>query len=302
MITLMVSLIVLVSGCNGKTALLITPNSTATDALDQKHRHHRQPTHLPPSPTPVPMAAITVNGEGITWQSFRKSSNAAEASQAAAGTDLATNAGEIVLNDLISLALLARAANQQGFILDEAMLQERIAQLTEQAGGEQALIDWQASLGYSPESFQQALMRSIAAAWMRDQIIAAVPETAEQVHARQILLYNSDKASQVYDLLKSGQDFAALATQYSPATNGDLGWFPRGYLTVTALDDIVFNLEPGEYSSVVETPLGFHIIQVIEKESQRLLEPSARMKLQLVALQEWIEQRRSQSQIQILLP
>ena len=137
---------------------------------------------------------------------------------------------------------------------------------------------------------------------MRDQIIAGVPETAEQVHARQILLYNSDEAEALFAQLASGADFETLAGQYDPLAKGDLGWFPRGYLTVSALDDVVFALEPGEVSPIIETEIGFHIVQVIERDTARPLNFSAYQIVQKATLETWLHERQAQSDIIYYLP
>jgi peptidyl-prolyl cis-trans isomerase C len=137
---------------------------------------------------------------------------------------------------------------------------------------------------------------------MRDQLVAQVPTTAEQVHVRQILLYSSDQANEVLTQLKADKDFAALAAQYDPLTFGDLGWSPRRYLLDPKLEEAVFSLQPGQFSDVIQTSAGFHIIQVIERESQRPLESNALLALQLQALDNWLQERRNQSQIQFLLP
>ena len=137
---------------------------------------------------------------------------------------------------------------------------------------------------------------------MRDQIVTTLPETAEQVHARQILLYNSTQANEVFTQLQSGQDFTKLAKLYDPVAGGDLGWFPRGYLTEKALEEAAFSLEPGKYSQIIETPIGFHILSVIERDPARILEPNARLVLQERALSMWLQQRRAQSEIQTFLP
>ena len=137
---------------------------------------------------------------------------------------------------------------------------------------------------------------------MRDQIIGGVPEISEQVHARQILLYNLEQAQEVLTELESGNDFATLSTTFDPVTSGDLGWFPRGFLTYAQLEEAVFDLQPLEYSGIVETPLGFHILQLVERESNRLLEPEARLVLQINALHNWLQTRRDESEITIYLP
>ena len=76
----------------------------------------------------------------------------------------------------------------------------------------------------------------------------------------------------------------------------------EGILLDPRLDEVIFNLEPGKYSNVVETAAGFHIIQLIERDPQRPLDPKARLALQSQAVSSWLQTRRSQSQIQILIP
>ncbi|MFH1636090.1 MAG: peptidylprolyl isomerase [Chloroflexota bacterium] len=253
------------------------------------------PPPLLPSTTPVELAA-QVNGEGISLEEYETE---LALFRAAADTSLATYEEENVLEDMIDQVLLAQAAIEAGFVVDEVILQTRIDQLDI---GETTLQDWTTVHGYTEQSFRRTLTRSIAAAWMRDQIILEVPNSADQVHARQILLYNLDEATNVFAQLEAGTDFETLAAKYKPLTSGDLGWFPRGYLTVPELDEVIFALDPGAYGPVIETSLGFHIVQVIEHDPQRPLSPDTYRVLQIQALQQWLNDLRSQSEIVILNP
>ena len=254
------------------------------------------PTQIPP--TSEPLAAI-VDGWEISLAEYQ-----AELAQyrAAQGTELAAEDEQRVLDELIDQALLAQAASQNGFTVDAAMLDERTQRLIDQLGSQAALDNWMQTYGYDPASFRQALARSIASAWMRDQIAAGVPKTAEQIHARQILLYNVEQADEVLGLLKAGNDFGNLAVRYDPVTRGDLGWFPRGYLLDPKLEEIAFGLESEAYSEIVETLAGYHIIQVLEREAQRPLSPEALLAQQSQAVQSWLDEHRGQSEIQLLLP
>ncbi len=240
-----------------------------------------------------------VNGEEITLEQF----NAELARyQAAVGTQLATGDQQRVLDDLIDRLLLAQAAAEAGFSVDENAVQARIDELVGRLDSEQSLVDWMAAQGYTDETFRKDLASSMAAAWTRDRIAAGVPARAEQVHARQIRLASSDEAASALARLQAGEDFAALAAEYDPVAKGDLGWFPRGYLLDPKLEDAAFQLQPGETSPVVQTDAGFHILQVIERDPAHPLSPDARLTLQTRALKEWLETRRSESDIQILLP
>jgi parvulin-like peptidyl-prolyl isomerase len=247
-----------------------------------------------PSPTPQPLAA-RVNGSEISLAEYE-----AELALygAASGTDPTPEEQQRVLEDLIDQTLLAQAANEQGFIVTEGLLGERI----EQMGGAQALTEWTDAHGYTEETFRLALARAIAAAWTRDQIVAAVPTTADQVHAIQILLYNVDEANEVYAQLQAGNDFNNLAIRYDPVTGGDLSWFPRGYLPDSNLEEVAFDLEPNTHSPVIETLAGFHILLVVERDPERELSPQALLVVQAQALEDWLEIRRGESNIEILLP
>ena len=66
-----------------------------------------------------------------------------------------------------------------------------------------------------------------------------------------------------------GEKFSMLATLYSqdPGSakkGGELGFFPRGEM-VAEFEAAAFALKPGEVSPIIETQLGFHIIQLIER-------------------------------------
>lgn len=258
------------------------------------------PSEIPAAPTstPVPLAA-RVNQEGISLSEYQ-----AELAryQAAIGTELATEQQDQVMNNLVDQYLLAQAAPQAGYQENEAAVTERMDKIISELGSEEIFNEWMATNGYSLETFRKDLARAMAADWMRDQVISQVPQTADQVHIRQILLYNSDQAEKVLAQLKAGSEFNALAAQYDPVTYGDLGWFPHGYLLDEKVEAAAFNLEVGKYSEVIESPAGFHILQLIERDAQHPLEPGARLAMQVKALEKWLQEHRSESQIEILVP
>lgn len=258
-------------------------------------------TPPPPTPTPPPLAAI-VNDEWLTEDEFLAEVERYRAAQQALGDEVsADDAARVVLDDLIAQVLLAQAARADGFEITEADLGSRLEALASEVGGMDALAAWQSDHGYTDESFRSALKRAVEAAWMRDNIIAAVPGTAEQVHVQQILLYNEDAARKVADQLSAGANFADLAALYDPNTSGELGWFPRSYLLESDLEEAAFSLEPGQRSDVIATEVGYHILLVLERDPQRPLSPDAYLVMQEKALQDWLAQKRTESEI-VLAP
>src|SRR5262245_4980060 len=108
-----------------------------------------------------------------------------------------------------------------------------------------------------------------------------------EVRARHILRRVDEKADEATkkaarDLLEGlrkrivdeGADFAKLAAENSEDTGskdagGELGFFAKGRM-VEPFEKAAFALKPGETSQVVETPFGFHLIQVEEIHEERV--------------------------------
>ena len=106
-------------------------------------------------------------------------------------------------------------------------------------------------------------------------------KVAEQARASHILITvaeNADaatrqaaktKAESILKDVKAGKDFAALARQHSQdpgsaQNGGDLSTFGRGQM-VPQFDEVVFSMNPGQTSELVETQFGYHIIKVTER-------------------------------------
>lgn len=76
------------------------------------------------------------------------------------------------------------------------------------------------------------------------------------------------QAEAVLKRIRAGEDFVALAKEYSQdpgsaSQGGDLGFFGRGTM-VPAFEDVAFSLKAGEVSDLVQSQFGFHIIRVEE--------------------------------------
>ena len=74
-----------------------------------------------------------------------------------------------------------------------------------------------------------------------------------------------EKAQKILKKAKAGEDFAALAEEYSEDTSstngGDLGFFKKGDM-VESFENAIFSLEDNQiYDEIVETDYGYHIIK-----------------------------------------
>ncbi|HQO78991.1 MAG TPA: peptidyl-prolyl cis-trans isomerase, partial [Thermodesulfobacteriota bacterium] len=99
-------------------------------------------------------------------------------------------------------------------------------------------------------------------------ILVKVAETAKPEEKQKA----REKAQDLQAQLEKGASFESLAGQHSddPASakqGGDLGFFSRGQM-VKPFEEAAFSLEPGKISEIVESPFGYHIIKVEEKEPE----------------------------------
>jgi peptidyl-prolyl cis-trans isomerase SurA len=83
-----------------------------------------------------------------------------------------------------------------------------------------------------------------------------------------------DKASALLDSIKAGVDFGELAKKYSDdpgsaAQGGDLGFVKKGVF-YPEFEEAAFKLNVNELSGVVESPVGFHIIQMLERRGESI--------------------------------
>lgn len=83
-----------------------------------------------------------------------------------------------------------------------------------------------------------------------------------------------DKLNGYRERILKGDKFTTLAALYSEdeasaKKGGELGFFSRGYM-VSEFESVAFSLREGEVSPVFETKLGFHIIQMIERNGEQI--------------------------------
>ena len=114
------------------------------------------------------------------------------------------------------------------------------------------------------DAYQEAkaqLPKKPARIGFRQIIIATAPSDASKKRAREKI--DSIRA----ELVKRPDDFESIAKKesmdsVSAQLGGDIGWFRRGAGLATEYERMIFALNPGVISPVVETSFGYHIIRV----------------------------------------
>jgi parvulin-like peptidyl-prolyl isomerase len=247
-----------------------------------------------------------VNDEIITLEAFEQEIERYQAAQQALGIDLATlgDYGNLVLQGMIDRQLLAQTARGQGFVVEEADLQARIEALTAELGQE-AFESWLTDNGYTETTYREALREDLLVTQMIEFLIVEVPSSETQVHARHILVASLEEADLLRGRITAGADFADLALAYSLDSStrlagGDLGWFAQGTLTVPELEAAAFALQPGELSEVIETMLGFHVLELIDMAERPLAWEVLQVRRQQ-AVGNWLAAQREAAEIEIFI-
>jgi peptidyl-prolyl cis-trans isomerase C len=89
-----------------------------------------------------------------------------------------------------------------------------------------------------------------------------------KAHVRHILVETQAAADDLARRLREGEDFADLAREHSQCPSaeqgGDLGELTPGEM-VREFDNVVFFGEVGPVHGPVKSPLGYHLIEILER-------------------------------------
>jgi peptidyl-prolyl cis-trans isomerase SurA len=215
--------------------------------------------------------------------------------------------GKKFLENLIDQKLLLIKADDDTIKADEdrvdAALKQQVDYLIQQAGSQEKLEEiYSAPIFKIKKDLRKEIENQMRISMLREKRFADVkisrkevekfyeaykdslPEMKASVDISHILMQVTPskeavktaltKITEIQDKLKQGEDFAELARKYSEdpgsaENGGDLGFVSRGTL-VTSFEEAAFALDPGEVSDIVQTEFGFHIIQTLEKQGERI--------------------------------
>jgi len=133
--------------------------------------------------------------------------------------------------------------------------------------------------------------------WLAEVLERDSDEQGELYHLEVMLLGSEEEAQDVRARLEAGDDFAALAKEYSQHSaskedGGDLDWLPLDDVQ-EPLKDFVRNAEVGTVSEPVrdETSVnkgGYWLVKVVAEEANRQISDEDRNFLKTKALDDWL--------------
>lgn len=283
------------------------PESEPTTASDPP----ATATPVPPTASPEPPLAARVNGEPIYAADYEGELERYKASLAAQDIDPGSQEGqekldqarEQILDVMIEQVLIEQAARDVGVEPTDAEVDQYMQDMAAEAGGEEAFRSKLEAWGETYEGAKREVRAQLIGMAMTERVVSDVPQSAEQIHARHILVDTAEEAGRLHAQLEAGADFAALAKAHSQDTStrengGDLGYFPRGILMASEVEEAAFSLQPGQFSDVITSALGYHIVQVVERDPDRSISPENLQLLREQAVQDWIRGLWDQAEVE----
>ena len=193
--------------------------------------------------------------------------------------------GSDTVDQMINDKIVEAEAKKKDITISTSTVNSEIDKLKEQYGGEdafnQALVDSSTTLTALKSDIKNYLLiKKLLEPEIKitdDEMKTYFEEnkdsfaTAEQVKASHILVADEATAKKVKEKLDNGEDFAALAKEYSTDdstkdSGGELGYFAKGDM-VAAFEDAAFAMSVNQISDPVKTDYGYHIIKVEDKKA-----------------------------------
>ncbi|WP_084545229.1 peptidylprolyl isomerase [Derxia gummosa] len=151
----------------------------------------------------------------------------------------------------------------------------------------------------------------------------SIDDKVSQTHARHILLRTNDgtlsdaeaekRLADLRTRIEAGaSDFAEMAKRYSrdgsAAQGGDLGWLYQGD-TVPEFEGVMNQLQPGQISPPIQSPFGWHLIQVLERRQveapperkRQTARAAIRERKAEEAYDDWVREQRDRAYVEIRL-
>ncbi|NQU73437.1 MAG: peptidylprolyl isomerase [Candidatus Omnitrophica bacterium] len=206
---------------------------------------------------------------------------------------------EEILNKMIEELLILSEAKKRGITAEEDEIEKKLNEVKSRFDSEtafkEALREQDLALTVLKQRYADQIMSSkLIDMEVRSRITVTPSEILqyyelhkedfkepEQVSVRNILIKPDQRygdqqarivAEKILGFLKAGESFNDLALKYSKGPNadrgGDLGFVKRGQM-LKVIEDVIFDLDAGQLSEVIETNLGYHIFKVEEKRNEK---------------------------------
>lgn len=256
------------------------------------------------NPDDLPDVVARVNGTEVTRKELIDEARGAfkQLGQMGVRRQLDAQFHREALEQILAAILLSEEAQKVGLAATDEEVATRLASLRSAFENEEKFQAMVAAEGMTLEEFKKDLKRTMSVEkYVARQIATEVTiseeaqrtfyeqnktrmQRPELVQVRHILVEVKADAGEeerqaareelagLAKRLQDGEDFAALAKEHSDdpgsrEAGGQLPPIARGQ-TLPAFEEVAFSLPVGQRKDLVETPLGFHIIEVLNRQEE----------------------------------
>ncbi|HBO16820.1 MAG: Foldase protein PrsA [Candidatus Moranbacteria bacterium GW2011_GWE2_35_2-] len=168
-----------------------------------------------------------------------------------------------ILNKLIADKVIELVAEENKIIISKEDVDQNVSRKIEEFGNEEKIKNNLEKLyGWSMEDFKKKIVRP---SLYRDEMEKIIQKEYNQKENDK----QKDRMQQAWEKLSNGGDFVSIVKEFSQGETaeqgGELGWFSREQI-LDELAETSFSLKEGGRSGVIESELGYHIIEVEEKK------------------------------------
>lgn len=200
---------------------------------------------------------------------------------------LVQSQGEQALSALIDEKVIALEVKKKKIKISDEDIAKELETYIENAGGQEAFEATLEQNGITEAQLKENIVQYLSIRKLIEPRIDITDEEIkayfdenkaqldqpESVEASHILVEDEATAKEVAQKIADGDDFAALAKEYSTdASNaekgGELGFFPRGKM-VPEFDEAAFSMKPDTISDPIKTDFGYHIIKLTDKKEAK---------------------------------
>lgn len=251
----------------------------------------------------IPLPAASVNGQWVNYAEWREGVATvnhfyAQKEELGLGSSLPDLSSEQIesneLDRLIEKQLLEDlAAQYQITVTAEEIETEYTSSILPQATDEAEVIKTVETLyGWSLDEFKQEIVREVV---LRGKLQQAMNADAT------INAVAKEKIEEAKAALAAGEAFSDVALQFSEdgsaQDGGDLDWIEKGQ-TVPEFETVAYSTAVGATSEIFTSPYGYHILTVLESDSETEKVHVAHILTKFVSIDEQITSLKDSAKIQ----
>jgi foldase protein PrsA len=261
------------------------------------------------------LLAALVNDQGIRLEAFEREMAQFLIALAASGTDLQSDQVQAemplyrqqILDLMIDDVLVQQAAVEMDTTVTDQEIQTRVAEEVAVGGGIEPFQTWLEETGQTWEELNRDVCQDLLNQAIFERVTSEITGTMDMVWARQIVVATQAESMLILTRLASGEPFENVAREVSldeqtRDSGGDLGWFPvgKGWMPLE-IEVAAFAGAPGQVQGPILVGERYVIVQTIEREENRTLDPGTLDALRVTAFERWLAGRRAAAGIKIFV-